>query len=403
VVSRINVPLSNLRAVVIVIVVAFHSVLPYLASQPARPFPFDAPPYRWIAFPIIDQQRWFGFDLVCAWQDVSLMSLMFLLAGLFAPTSLHRKGTRAYVSDRWWRVGLPFLVAVGVLSPLAYFASYRATATDPSAAAFWQHWKALPMWPSGPAWFLWQVFFLSALAAGLGALSPRSISWLGNLAGTFSDRPLAFCLGLTALSSLAYVPLAMMFGAWDWTFLGPFSFQLSRPLHYCIYFLAGFAIGSHGCESGVLRSEGLLVRRWPAWLAVAVLSFALWCGLTSLTLPDWATSPLGSRLAAALVFPFACSAGAICLFAMCSQLMRSRHRPLDSLSAHAYNIYLIHYVPVVWLQYVLLGGSLDALEKGATVFVLALALSWALSAGLAALLSRAFDMVGQRVMTNQPQ
>jgi peptidoglycan/LPS O-acetylase OafA/YrhL len=83
--------------------------------------------------------------------------------------------------------------------------------------------------------------------------------------------------------------------------------------------------------------------------------------------------------------------------------MRSRHRPLDSLSAHAYNIYLIHYVPVVWLQYVLLGGSLDALEKGATVFVLALALSWALSAGLAVLLSRAYDMVGRRVMTNQPQ
>jgi len=322
---------------------------------------------------------------------------------LFTPASLHRKGSRAYVSERWWRVGLPFLLSVGVLSPLAYFASYRAAATDPAAAAFWQHWKALPMWPSGPAWFLWQVFFLSALAAGLDALSPRSVRWLGNLAQTFSDRSLAFFLGLTALSGLAYVPLAMLFGAWEWTFLGPFSFQLSRPLHYCIYFLVGFAIGSHGCESGVLRSEGPLVRRWPAWLAVAVASFALWCGLTSLTLPDWSTSPLGSRLAAAVAFPLACSAGALCLFAMCSQLMRSRHHPLDSLSTHAYNIYLVHYVPVVWLQYVLLGSSLNALGKGAMIFVVALALSWALSAGLAALLSRALNMVGQRVMTNQPQ
>jgi hypothetical protein len=107
--SRVSIPLSNLRAVVIVVVVAFHSMLPYLTSQPAHPFPFDVAPYRWVAFPIIDQQRFFGFDLFCAWQDVSLMSLMFLLAGLFTPASLARKGSLAYVVERWWRIGLPFV------------------------------------------------------------------------------------------------------------------------------------------------------------------------------------------------------------------------------------------------------------------------------------------------------
>ena len=259
------------------------------------------------------------------------------------------------------------------------------------------------MWPSGPAWFLWQVFMLCALAAGLHALSPQSVKWLGELAGRFDDRPLAFFLGLTALSSLAYVPLAMLFTPWDWTFLGPFSLQLSRPLHYSIYFFAGFGIGSRGCESGVLRGEGPLVRCWPAWLAVAVTSFAVWCGLTSLTLPDWGASPFAYRLVAAAAFPVACSAGALCLVAMCSRLMRSRHHVLDSLSAHAYNIYLVHYVPVVWLQYGLLGSNLDAVEKGATVFVAALALSWASSAGLVTLLPRQVNVVGKRAMTNQPQ
>src|SRR5438552_6627807 len=105
---RVHVPLGNLRAVVILIVVAFHSVLPYLASQPAEPFAFDAAPYRWVAFPIIDRERFFGFDLFCAWQDVSLMTLMFFLAGLFTAPSLNRKGALAYLSDRGWRIGLPF-------------------------------------------------------------------------------------------------------------------------------------------------------------------------------------------------------------------------------------------------------------------------------------------------------
>ena len=135
---RISVPLSNLRAVVIVVVVAFHSVLPYLASLPAHPFPFDVAPYRWIAFPIIDRERWFGFDLFCAWQDISLMSLMFFLAGLFTPSGLGRKGSLTYLLDRWWRIGLPFLFAGRVLTmPLRdghNRCQIRDTSGDPRAA-----------------------------------------------------------------------------------------------------------------------------------------------------------------------------------------------------------------------------------------------------------------------------
>ncbi len=68
--NRSSVALVNLRAVVILIVLAFHSLLPYLASLPAAAYPFDSAPYLWLAFPIVDSQRWFGFDLFCAWQDV---------------------------------------------------------------------------------------------------------------------------------------------------------------------------------------------------------------------------------------------------------------------------------------------------------------------------------------------
>src|SRR4030095_3793112 len=137
--AGVTIPLGNLRAIVILIVVAFHSVLPYLASQAPEPFAFDAPPYRWIAFPIVDRERWFGFDLFCAWQDISLMSLMFFLAGLFAPQSLLRRGSRAYLADRWWRIGLLFILAVAFLRPPAYYASYTAAARAPSLAASLAH------------------------------------------------------------------------------------------------------------------------------------------------------------------------------------------------------------------------------------------------------------------------
>jgi Acyltransferase family len=401
VISRVNVPLSNLRAVVIIIVVAFHSVLAYLASQPPKPLPFDAAPYRWVAFPIIDSDRFFGFDLFCAWQDVSLMSLMFLLAGVFTPASLSRKGSLAYLNERWWRIGLPFFLAAGTLSPLAYYASYRLTAADPSLAAFWEHWLALPMWPSGPAWFLWQLFVLSALAAILRACAPQSLQALDRLAGRYDHRPFAFFIALTALSAIAYVPAAMVFSAWDWTTLGPFSVQLCRPLHYAVYFSAGFALGSRGVDHALLNSDGPLARHWPVLLVAAIVANLVWGGLTSLTLPDWNASPLAARLAAASAYPPACAAGALSLLAIALRLMRFRDRALDSLSSNAYSIYLLHYVPVVWLQYALLATDLPAIAKGAIVFAAALLLSWAASAGFKTLLPLLPGLPGRGAVADQ--
>jgi surface polysaccharide O-acyltransferase-like enzyme len=383
--SSVNVPLHNLRGIVILIVVAFHSSLPYLASQPQQPYAFDAEPYRWIAFPIIDQERWFGFDLFCAWQDISLMPLMFFLAGLFAPASLGRKGPVAYLANRWWRIGLPFGLAVAVLSPLAYFASYCLTAADPSFDAFWQHWRALPMWPSGPQWFLWQVFVLSALSAGLYGLAPRWRHGLSRLIGSLSERPLSFVVGLAGLSVVGYVPLALAFSPWDWTNLGPFSFQQCRPLLYLVYFFVAFSVGSHGCDRSLLRIDGPVARYWLAWLAAAMICFAAWGGLTALTLPDWNASPLSFRLAAAFAFPFACASGVLAYLALALRFLRGRDRVLDQLSNHAYGIYLVHYVFVLWLQYALVGTPMSAPAKMMLVFGIATTLSWATSAGASAI------------------
>ena len=76
---RASLAIDNLRAVVIVLVVAFHSVMAYLSFLPPHPFGFDAPPYLWRSFPIVDPARSLGFDLFCAWLDVFLMSFFFML------------------------------------------------------------------------------------------------------------------------------------------------------------------------------------------------------------------------------------------------------------------------------------------------------------------------------------
>jgi glucans biosynthesis protein C len=377
--SRSSLALSNLRAVVILIVLAFHSCIAYLDSLPSSAQPFNSPPYQWRSFPIIDSQRWLGFDLFCAPQDVYLMSLMFFLSGVFVWPSLSRKGSWDYTWHRLLRLGLPFGLAVLLLMPVAYYPVYLVTATDPSVSAFWHSYLALPFWPSGPPWFLWQLLVLNIAAAGVHRLAPGWETLLGKMA-SLGAHPIRYFTGLVIASALAYVPLAIAFTPWRWLQLGPFGLQLSRPLHYAVYFFAGLGIGIYGMENGLLAPNGLLARRWAVWLVAAFAAFLLWVAPTALILKLRGVAPLGLQISADLGFVLSCAGSSFFLVAVFLHFASNHSRALDSLSRNAYGMYLVHYVFVVWLQYALLNAPLFALAKAAIVFGVTLALSWGTSA-----------------------
>src|SRR3569833_815261 len=79
--SKSSLALSNLRAVTIVIVLAFHSCLAYLVNIPTS-VAFNQEPYTWEAYPITDSHRRLGNDNQNTTQNVSLMAFMFFLSGL---------------------------------------------------------------------------------------------------------------------------------------------------------------------------------------------------------------------------------------------------------------------------------------------------------------------------------
>lgn len=372
--------LSNLRAVAILIVLAFHSVLAYLASLPESPYRLDDPSYRWQAFPIVDSQRWIGFDLFCAWQYLSLMALMFFLSGLFVAPSLARKGSWGFLSSRLLRIGVPLVVAIAVLTPLAYYPAYRVTAPDPSFSAFWNDWLALPFWPLGSQWFLLLLLAMNVFAALLHRFAPGLRDRLIGTVALLADSPIRLFAGLMAVTALAYVPLALIFSPWAWTNVGPVAFQTARPLFYLAYFFAGYAIGAHGLGWGPLACDGALARNWAVWFVVAIVGFGLWAGASSMTLGNWSEVQQITRLVAGLAVVVGCAAGCFFPLALCLRFGRKRRRALDSLSANAYGIYLLHYVVVVWLQYALLEAELPAIGKAALVFGGALLVAWPLAA-----------------------
>jgi acyltransferase-like protein len=369
--------LDNLRGFVILLVLSFHSVLPYLDFLPASPFPFDDPPYLWRAFPVVDHERWFGFDLFCAWQDVFLMSLFFFLSGLFVWPSLERKGARIFLHDRVLRIGIPFALVVALLMPLANYPTFLQTTADPGFIGFWRHWLALPFWPCGPMWFLWLLLAADFAVAGLREYAPRWGSALIRVSSSAGIRPGRYFAGLLIASAVAYVPLAVASTPSAWAAFGPFGFQLSRPLHYAVYFFAGVGIGACGIEHGLFAAHGALVRRWAVWLVAAAVLFLVWMALTALTIADGGgPTSLGLQILDDLSFVLACFGNCFAVLALVLRFAGKRLPALDPFKRDAYGMYLVHYVFVVWLQYALLGVALIAVAKGAIVFSGTLLLSW---------------------------
>ena len=170
--SARDVSFDYVRAFIVLLVLVHHSVLAYAVMWPAQPATFKILPA-----PIIDPQRWAGFDLLVIFNDTFCMALMFLLSGLFVWPSLERKGGARFLRDRILRLGVPFTVAAGILMPLAYYPSYAVTGADPGFLAYTRAWLSLGFWPSGPAWFIWLLLVFDIFAAGLHALQGR---WTAN-------------------------------------------------------------------------------------------------------------------------------------------------------------------------------------------------------------------------------
>src|SRR5437899_7608027 len=129
-----------------------------------------------------DRMRWLGFDLVVLFNDSFFMACMFLISGLFVYDGLTRRGASNFLQYRAWRLGIPFLVSIFVLMPIAYYPTFLRYhlpgTTDFNFFHFWWRTLTIGPWPSGPAWFLWVLLALDALAAAIWLMRLRAIELL---------------------------------------------------------------------------------------------------------------------------------------------------------------------------------------------------------------------------------
>ena len=360
-------PIDDLRSAAIVLVVAHHSALAYI-----RHAHYDPERYMASTAPVVDPQRWGPLDVLVSWNDHYFMALLFLLSGLFVLPALRRKGIRRFLIERALRLGLPFLVAAGLLSPLAFYPSWlmsRQTAGLP----FWQRFYGMDGWSPGPAWFLWLLLAFNVVVALAYALAPtrlRRWSWQPRSA----TRLMAVCL---ASSWIASGTMALLVGPDHWfTLVGPLSAQTSRLLLYAAWFLLGVALGADNPEEAL---SGTLLRPWRQWAVIGVLAYLLTVVLQARPGGLAEQPPFG--LHQALAF----STAACATFTILAALgFARRHlgrpsRVAESLRQNSYGIFLLHYPLVTWSQFALLSAPLPAAFKFLISFGVALGGSWLLT------------------------
>src|SRR5258707_2235215 len=364
------VPLDRARTLITLLVVLHHSVVNYTY------------------FGNGDRMRWLGFDLVVLFNDSFFMACMFFVSGLFVRDSLARRGPGNFLANRAWRLGVPFSISIFVVMPIAYYASFLryhlSGTTDFNFFHFWWHTLTIGPWPSGSAWFLWVLLALGAIAALLWAAAPPAIEALGQLIYAPRNRPMTAFVAFLIFSIIVYLPMHLIFGDSSWLEPGhyPLPIQASRILLYAGYFFTGVGVGTVNLRTGMLAENGALVKRWTVGLAFA---FAFYGAILLLVyahhnwLADSNSPPLWWHTAYGLAFAMFSAAMTFKVPAVFLRFARSSLWLLDAMRPSAYGIYLLHFIFLIWLQYIVYDPAFPAFVKFAIVFTGTLSMSWALT------------------------
>jgi len=285
-----------------------------------------------------------------------------------------------------WRLGVPFLISIFVLMPIAYYPTSCATICrddDFSFLHFWRNIFVVGPWPSGPAWFLWVLLALDAVAATVRCFAPGIVKSLSRIVYFARTRPIAVFAGFLAITIAAYEPLRLTFGDASWLEIGalPLPIQTSRILLYTAYFFAGVIVGATNLKTGLLAEDGELAKRWPIWLAVAAAFYGAILALVTCITTGCRISTFRRCRGASAMALLSPSTAARCALPSRRFSFASR-KPIGTARRDAtvglrHLFVALHFI--VWLQYAVYDLPLHVGVKFAIVFIGTFSMSWILT------------------------
>jgi glucans biosynthesis protein C len=366
--------LDYLRATLTVMVVAHHSSLAYTTFASSKPGN-----YLGGTAPIDDARRLVFLDHAENFNDVFFMSAMFFISGLFVWNALEQKSSIIFIRERVLRRGLPFFFGVIFVMPLGYYAAWLFAGGYPNYFAFWRRNLIEDGFSPGPLWFIWVLLLFNIVVAMTFPVLRRLERPIERLAKIGELQPLPLAALIVLVCAFAYFPFLARYGPSAWTAFvtGPFYFQQSRLALYFAWFAIGCVIGAKGLDRGLLNTRGPMVRHADRWLLAAVTIFII---MEFVPRALFDAGILMERQARGLydgLWLISCVATTMAFLAMLMKYVRRPSVLMSTLARSSYTIYLVHYVFVLWIQYLLLETPMTAGIKFSITFAGAFLLSQA--------------------------
>ncbi len=227
---------------------------------------------------------------------------------------------------------------------------------------------------------------LNILAAAVWSLRPRLLKGLGQVIFAVRDQPMTAFAAFLMVSLASYVPMRLIFGDASWFDPGgfPLPIQTSRILLYAVYFFTGVGIGVASLRTGIFAENGEVASRWLLWLGYALAFYGVILLLVYAhhNWIDFNNPPAWWEVAYALAFALFSAAMTFALPATFLRFAKVRLSMLDAMRPSAYGIFLLHYIFIIYLQYLVYDYTWPAGVKAAVVFAGTLALSWTLTIAL---------------------
>jgi glucan biosynthesis protein C len=335
-------------------------------------------------------------DMVREFFDVFMMPAFFFLAGYFTLPSLYRQGVWKFLTGKFKRIGVPWLLAIFVIIPMSIYFTQVKYNPDLVRQSFWHYWMTylsdfgtlrigiLGMDRTNQMhfWFLslllafFLVFVLfhvikEKVDGSSGAFGIREPASYGSI--------LWVLLVTAALTSLASFVVILLTPYLSWLTVDLLlQFQ---PINLALY-IASFYLGVFAYSRRWFAGNEF-PQRLSLWIPLGML---LTLGFFLVGRDVFIHHQDSHWLSLGLLLVFSSIRSSLCLallviFIAYARKFRSRPSPLNQkLSANSYNIYLVHIFFVVFLQDVLMiwpGGP--PMAKAGIVFFLALLISYGMS------------------------
>ncbi len=357
--------IDHLRAALVILVVIHHIAMVYGGIQPFYYLELDPAP------PFVDPLAFTAALVFVLFNQAWFMGAFFLLTGYFTPGSYDRKGPATFLKERLLRLGIPLILFVFVLNPIASIGFYQMPPgltgiTTPLTWATYPHLIGL-----GPLWFVAMLLIFNfGYVAWRWLTRKRVSSVLGR-----PSRPSYFLIGgfVLALALTSFlIRLIIPLGESVSLFVDALSFPTLAYLpQYLSFFILGMVAYHHDWFRKLPGAMGIVGFVMALGAGVLLFPLAFSGQLFSLAVTEQIVNAYGNGHWQSAVYALWDSIFAV---GICLGLIPLFRRFFNAqsgfgtfLSRHSYAVYVFHVPILVLLALALRGVDLGNIPK----FVLA--------------------------------